>query len=66
MDGHIPPEVHASLREVPNPINEGKVLSFKFERMLCGYVFFLDIGGLGYIIFLNLFIHQVRVWVHKK
>jgi hypothetical protein len=26
MDGHIPPEVHASLQEVPNPINEGKVL----------------------------------------
>jgi hypothetical protein len=26
MDGHIPPKVYASLPEVPNPINEGKVL----------------------------------------
>jgi len=25
MDGHIPPKVYASLPEVPNPINEGKV-----------------------------------------
>jgi hypothetical protein len=41
MDGHIPPEVHASLQEVPNPINEGKVLVWSLNECCVGMSFFI-------------------------